>query len=463
MEEQRLKVEIAVLGGGPAGYVAAIRAAQMGASVILIEKKDLGGVCMNIGCIPTKALLQSARTVTDIKKAKEFGISCHLDCVDWSAAVERKNRVVKNLNIGLSSLLQGKGVQVINGTGAIRSQHEIVVETGSEIIVVQCEKMILATGSSPLIPPLPGVRSEGVITSTEALSLSSLPESMVIIGAGVIGLEFASIFAASGVKITLLEALEHPLPDVDAEAVGELVKSIKRQGITLKAGAKVISIEKSEGKLSVTYIINEKEKAATGEYVLVAVGRKMNTEAFRALPIQMVNGAVQVDQYMETSVKDIYAAGDIVGGKLLAHLAYAQGRAAAENALGERHTVNNQAIPSCIYTAPELACVGVTEAEALAAGIPVKTGRFSMRQNGRALTLGEREGFVKIILDQDNVVIGAHILGAGASELISELTLAISARVKADILADMIHPHPTLSEAVWEASMDAIGRPIHKL
>lgn len=457
-----IRTGIAVLGGGPAGYVAAIRAAQLGASVVLVEKKELGGVCMNVGCIPTKALLQSARAAAAVKKSGEYGIDSRLESVAWNTAVERKNRIVKSLNMGLHSLLQTKGIRIFNGRGIVQSAHELAVSTEEGDYSILCEKLILATGSSPRLPSVPGIDSEGVITSTEALALTKLPERIVIIGAGVIGVEFASIFAGAGVKVTVLEALPRILSGMDEEASDELFKLLKRQGISFKMQAVVMGIERDGEISTVTYDMKGKTYQVTGDYVLVAVGRKPNTEAFHHLPFELENHAIKVDSHMQTSVKDIYAAGDIIGGNLLAHLAYAEGKTAAENAMGKASKVNYRTVPSCVYTSPEYASVGLTEAQAKEMGIAIKKGSFSFRHNGRALTLGEREGFVKIMLDSEDVVVGAQILGADASELISELTLAITAEIKAEVLADMIHPHPTLSEAIWEACLDAVGRPLHQ-
>ena len=462
MPANELQANIAILGGGPAGYVAAIRAIQMGASVILIEKKDLGGVCMNVGCIPTKALIESARTAVTVKRSLEYGVASTLNSVFWDSAVDRKNRVVKNLTMGLAQLLQEKGVQILSGEGTVLTKHEISVSTDSGEMLVRCDKIILATGSLPLIPSIPGITLDGVITSTQALELPALPKSIVIIGAGAIGLEFASMFAAVGVKTVVLEALDRPIPNADEETVNELIKLLKRQGISFKFSSHVVKIEKDCEALSVTYESAGKTATVSGNNVLVAAGRKLNAECFQSLSLEMRNGAVLVDDHMETSVQGVYAAGDIVGGKLLAHLAYAEGRTAAENALGQEKVTNFDTVPSCIYTSPEYASVGMTEAEAVSAGIHFKKGSFSFRHNGRALTLGAREGFVKILCDQEGVIIGAHILGAEASELISELTLAISAKVNVDVLTDIIHPHPTLSEAIWEACLDAAGRSLHK-
>lgn len=460
---KEISTNIGILGGGPAGYVAAIRAAQLGAKVTLIEEKELGGVCMNRGCIPTKALLRTSETAAFIKRSKEFGLDSHIDNTNWNVAVDRKNRVVKNLNIGLEQLLSAKGVTIIKGRGTVESDRKIIVQTAEETIEVSCEKMILTTGAVPLLPAIKGIDSEGVITSNEALTLDVLHKNMVIIGAGVIGLEFASMFNSLGVKVTVIELQERILPDQDSEVSAELLKIMKRQGVSFKLSASVKDIQKTSDGLTVSYAVGEKAFVQSCEKVLVAVGRKLNSDMFQNLPVYIEKGAVVVNENMETNIKGVYAAGDLVGGKLLAHLAFMEGRVAAENALGRSSKVNYNAIPACIYTNPEVASVGITENEAKQAGIPVKVGRFDFRNNGRASTLGERDGFVKVIADKDNVIIGGQILGVNASEMISELTLAITLKAKADDLADMIHPHPTLGEAVWEACGDILGRAIHKL
>jgi len=460
---KKMTTNMCILGGGPAGYVAAIRAAQLGAEVVLVEEKELGGVCLNAGCIPTKALLKTADTASTIKRSKEFGIESRIEGINWNVTVDRKNRVVKNLTTGVEQLLDAKGVTILKGRGTITSDKKLLVQTAEESVEVTWEKLIITTGASPLLPPIKGIDLEGVFTSTEALRMDSLPLQMVIIGAGVIGLEFASMFAAMGVKITVIELLDRILPAEDAEIASELLKIMKRQGITIKLSAKVKEIQKSEDGLLVAYTIGEKEFVQPCEKVLVAVGRKLNTDSFQNLPLHIENNAIVVNDSMETNIKGVYAAGDIIGGKLLAHLAFMEGRVAAQNALGISSKVNYKAVPSCIYTNPEAASVGMTQEAAENAGISVKVGRFNFRNNGRAQTLGDREGFVKVIGDQDNTIIGAQILGVHASEMISELTLAITLKAKADDLADMIHPHPALSEAIWEACGDLLGRAIHKM
>lgn len=453
---EKIYTNIAILGAGPAGYVAALRAAQLGAKVVLIEKKDLGGACLNDGCIPTKALLKTAEIAFDIEGSKEFGIDSHIDNFNWSAAVNRKNRVVKSLNIGLDQLLNSKGITIIKGWGTVVSDRSILIQTEEEIITVNCEKMILTTGAAPKIPPIKGIESEGVITSSEALTMKHLPDSMVIIGAGVIGLEFASIMNPLGVKITVVELQNSILPGEDKEIATELHKILKRQGISIKLSASVSEIQEIEGGLTLTYVEGDKKVVQKCEKILIATGRKLNSDLFQNIPLNIKNGAIIVGEDMETSVKGVYAAGDVVGGRLLAHLAFMEGKVAAENALGINSKINYKAVPSCVYTNPEVASVGMTEDEAREAGIIVKVGRNNFRNNGRALTLGEREGFVKVIADQNNMIIGGQILGFNASEMISELTLAVTLGAKANDLATMIHPHPALGEAIWQACGDLL-------
>ncbi len=459
---KEISVDIGILGGGPAGYVAAIRASQLGAKVALIEEKELGGVCLNVGCIPTKALLKTAETASAIRGSKEFGIESRMESINWNVTVDRKNRVVKTLNTGVGQLLNARGVTVLKGRGTVLSDKKLSVETTDGVVHVNCDKMILTTGAAPMIPNIKGIDLDGVITSSEALSMDVLPESIVIIGAGVIGLEFANMLSSVGVKISVIELMDRILPGEDSEVASELLKIMKRQGITFKLSASVTEIQKTDDGLAVSYTMGEKASVQTCVKVLVAVGRKLNSEAFQNLPLQIEKGAVIVNGNMETNIKGVYAAGDITGGKLLAHLAFMEGKVAAENAMGIPAKVNYNAVPACVYTNPEAASVGMTEDEAKRAGISVKIGRFNFRNNGRALTLGEREGFVKIIADQDNTIIGGQILGGHASEMVSELTLAVTLKVKAEVLADMIHPHPALNEAIWEACGDLLGRAIHK-
>ena len=466
INSKELSIGIGILGGGPAGYVAAIRAAQLGAKVTLIEDRDVGGTCLNRGCIPTKALLKTSEVLSMLNKSKELGITATVSSVDASVGKARKDRVVKSLRMGVEHLLAKNGVEVLRGKGRIESSQRVIVKTADRDLVVNCNRLIITTGSEPLIPEIPGVMLEGVITSDEALELTEIPESITIIGAGAIGMEFATLYNSQGSKVTVVEVQERIIPNEDQEITSELLKIMKRQGIKFALSSKVREISKSENGLE-TLVVNEegKETVLHTEKVLVAVGRKLAglSPDIRALGIEVTKGSIGVNNRMETNVAGVYAAGDVIGGSLLAHLAFAEGRVAAENAMGIQSRLNYRAVPSCVYTNPEVASVGLSEDQAKEKGIAVKVGRFDFRNNGRALCHGEREGFVKVITEESTgVILGARILGPHASELLSEITLAVSLGIKAEILADMIHPHPALGEAVMEACGDAIGRAIHK-
>ena len=460
---RREAYDICVLGGGPAGYVAAIRAAQLGAKVVLIENREIGGTCLNRGCIPTKALLKTSEVLYLLNKSKEFGIESNITALDSGVVASRKDRVVKSLRMGLEHLLSKNGIEVLRGIGKILSAGSVEVDTQDGALQISCGKLILTTGSEPLLPDIPGIGLEGVLSSDEALEMQSIPESITIIGAGAIGLEFATLYNSLRSKVTVVELMDTLLPREDKEITSELLKIMKRQGIKFRLGSGVKRIDRDEHGLLV-YIGGE-DAPLVSEKVLVAIGRKLNSasDGIVSLGIKTNKGAIVVDEHMQTSVSGIYALGDVIGGSLLAHLAFAEGKVAVENALGLPGRINYNAVPSCVYTNPEVASVGMSEEEAGTKGIPVKTGRFDFRNNGRALCHFEREGFVKVVTEEHTgVIIGACILGHNASELISELTLAISLGAKAEALADMIHPHPTLSEAVMEACGGAAGRAIHK-
>lgn len=462
--EQEIKTDICIIGGGPAGYVAAIIAARLEANIVLIEKEYIGGTCLNWGCIPTKALLKTAETLETIKKSSEYGVETSVSSVILANVVSRKDRIVKSLKIGLESLLSNPKITVLRGEGLIETSNKIKVQVEDETIIVSCDKLIITSGSKTLIPNISGMDLDGVITSNDAINLTEIPESMTIIGAGAIGLEFATLFNAMGTKITVVELQDKILPQEDIEISAELLKLMKRQGIKFKLGAKVKEIKKSDNGLSTVVEENGTESEIGSEKVLMAIGRKTNvTPDIEALGLKLNGKAIAVNEFMETSIPNIYAAGDVVGGKLLAHLAFAEGKAAAENACGGKTKINYNAVPACVYTHPEVASVGMSEADVIAKGYSIKVGHFDFRNNGRALCQGNRDGFVKVVVDEKTgIILGAQILGANASELISEITLAITFNANAEDIANMIHPHPTLSEAIFEACGDAIGKAIHK-
>lgn len=458
--------DIAIIGGGPGGYVAAIYAGKKKAKVCLIERDELGGTCLNRGCIPTKALIHSANIVSEIKQAKRFGIITRDVQIDWNTIQKNKETIVKTLTKGVENLLKANGVKTYKGTAKLLDKNtiEITYHTGQKETIT-AQKIILATGSSPVIIPIPGYDLPGVITSDEALSLDALPESMLIIGGGVIGIELGYIYNTMGVDITIVEMLPQILPRQDEEIQKELRKILERQGIKIYTSSKVKAIEKTEDKLITTFETQEGVKQITTDRVLMAAGRKPNTEAVKDLNLDIQKTGITVDEYLRTNIQNIYAIGDVTGKSMLAHVASHQGITAAKNALGQNKKMDYKVIPGCIYTSPEVASVGLTEQEARQKYKDnIKIGRFPFIASGKALTLGERQGFVKIISDSKyNEILGVHILGPNATELAAEAALAIKLECTAEELADTIHAHPTLSEAVMEASFDLLGEPIHKM
>lgn len=459
--------DVAVLGSGPGGYVAAIKAAQRGLKVALVEKRFLGGTCLNVGCIPTKALVACAEELRAIKSARDFGITVEGVSFDYCKMLARKDRVVKQVRSGVEFLMKKNGVTVYNGAGTLTGPHSIGI-ANEEQQEITADYLILATGSVPSRPPIPGLDGSCVVNSETLLSWPEVPGSLAVIGGGAIGLEFAFYFNALGVKVTVLEALPHILPMEDAQIAGELANSLKRQGITIVAGAMVAGIEDENGKKVVRYAIQEgdekKEAAVSADLVLVATGRWPFTEdcGFESVGIRIERRAVQVDEYLHTGVEHIYAIGDVIGGMLLAHKASHEAVVAVENITGSRRPAHCHAMPTGVYTDPEVASVGMTEVEAREAGLEVAVGTFPVRVLGRSVAYGIREGLAKVVINKaDNVVIGAQIISSHATDLITEATLAVQNRLTAEQFVHTVHPHPTLSEAFHEAVEAALGHPLH--
>jgi dihydrolipoamide dehydrogenase len=458
--------EIGIIGGGPGGYVAAIRAAQLGAKVTLIEKDELGGICTNWGCIPTKALLRGVELLESVEGAKDFGIQVEQVAVDFSKLMARKERAVKTLVSGVGGLMKSNGIEVIKGKARLISPQKIeVVDEKQQKVPYQVRKIIIATGSISADLPIPGAKLAGVIDSDGALQLTKIPESMVIIGAGPIGLEFGTIFAALGTKVTILEMLPQILPSEDPEVASALDKSLKRFKILTLPGCQVKEITTgSEGKRKVVALTGEGEKAFDAEYVLVAVGRKPNIEGLglREVGVRFSKKGIEVNEKMETNIPGVYAIGDVTGQWLLAHFASAQGEVAAENATGQEVLLNSRVVPRCVYTLPEVAAVGLTEKQAREAGYELKVGRFPFAANGKATVIGERNGFVKMVAETKyDEILGVHIFGPHATDLIGEAVLAMRLEGTAADIAQAIHPHPTLTEALKEAAFDVDGRAVH--
>jgi len=459
---------LVVVGGGPAGYVAALHAAQKGAAVALVEEKRVGGTCLNSGCIPTKALLAGAELWLRIKNASDFGIEVKDVTFDYGKAVERKDRVVQRLVDGVERLLRGRRVELVLGraSSVAGGKVEVSLRDGGQC-TLEAKNILLATGSRPVKPPIPGVEQAGVITSEEALDLTEPPSRAVIIGGGVIGLEMASLFGALGSTVTVVEMLSQVLQGMDAEMVRRLRPSLRRLGIELVTGAVVDCIEERDGGKVVQYKKGQQTLEVAADLVLVAAGRAPD---FGGLNLEEAGvqydprHGIRVDRGMRTSAPGIFAAGDVVGGPLLAHVASAEALVAVENALGGDEEMDYRAVPACVYTLPELAGVGDTEEEARAKGLNPVVSKFAFSANGRAVAGGETEGLVKIIsAGVDGPVLGVHILGAHGTELIHEGALAVNLGLKARDLARTIHAHPTRAEALMEAAHGVLGEPIHML
>ncbi|QGU94523.1 dihydrolipoyl dehydrogenase [Clostridium bovifaecis] len=461
-------MKVVVLGGGPGGYVAAIRAAQLGGEVTLIEKSTIGGTCLNIGCIPTKVLLHSAELFNEIKDSSKFGIEVSGDIkVNWSELQSRKKIVVNTLVSGVRSLLAFNKVKIINGVGNFETKNLVsVTKENGAVENIEFDKVIISTGSIPVIPPIEGKDLPGVIDSTDALSLNNIPKSMVIIGGGVIGIEFANAYNAFGCNVTIIEMLPFILPPVDRE-ISEIIKSkLNSEGIEIYNNCKVTKIEESGKVLSVAFINGDKQLKVDAEKVLVAVGRRAFIEELNLekAGVKTEKGCIIVNDRMETSVDGIYAIGDCTGKNMLAHVASEQGVVAAENIMGKNVKMDYKTVPACVYTKPELASVGLTEEQVKEKGIDYKVGKFPLIANGKSLIMNEISGIIKIIADKKyDEVLGVHILGPRATDLITEGALALRLETTLQEIATTVHAHPTVGEAIKEAVLAVNKEAIHMI
>jgi len=462
--------DVVVIGAGPGGYVAAIRAAQLGAKVAIVEKQYLGGTCLNVGCIPSKAMLHIAQVMQSVASMGELGIDFpQPPTLDMSRVVSFTEKVVKRMTSGVGVLMKGNHIEVFDGLGTVDASrtapHTVTVTSSAgSPQQFQADKIILATGSVPLIPPFPGVDGRNVINSDTCWHLPKLPESVICVGGGVIGVELACMFDGLGSQVTIVEMLPNVLAPVDEELRNLLVRTLSKRGITIATNAKVETIADEGNLKQVTASTPQGEKTFTGEYVLVAVSRRANTSGLERIMNQGLDndrGRVQVNERMETNLPGIYAIGDLVHGAGLAHVASTEGEVAAENAMGHPTRMDYNVVPNPIYTFPEIAFVGLTEAEAKATSPDVRVERFPWAANGKAVGTGESEGFTKVILGKHNELLGAHIIGPDATNLISEYSVAMRGELTGDEIIETIHPHPTLSEGLREAVLAAEGRPIH--
>ena len=458
--------KIAVIGGGPGGYVAAIRAAQLGGEVTLIEKGNLGGTCLNVGCIPTKAILHAAEIIDEARHAADYGIDLSVKGFDWAKVQAKKNGIVKQLVSGVSGLLKANKVKVVTGTAKFASANTLsVVKSDGSAETLSFDKIIIAAGSIPATPPIPGVKANpACIDSTGALSLESVPASLLVIGGGVIGIEFATAYSAFGSNVTVVEALPKILPMMDGELTATLRKGMERRGVAILTEAKVMSVEKTAGGAKVSVEIGGKTQVFEVEKVLVAVGRRADTEALGldGVGIKHDRGRIAVNDAMETSIKGIYAIGDCLGQVMLAHVASAQGEIAAENALGHAALYDGKTNPSCVYTVPEFAGVGLTEEAAKERKIAYTVGKFPLAANGKSLIANGGVGMVKVLLGAEyKEILGVHMLGPRATDIIGECALAIGMEATVEDLIATIHAHPTITEAVREGMLAAEHRAIH--
>lgn len=455
---------ITIIGGGTGGYVAAIRAAQLGSHVNLIEKDTLGGTCLNWGCIPTKALVYSSKKYSEMQNARRFGIEVSDINLNMKRVIKNKEKIVKQLVSGVEFLLKKHDVNVIKGTASLKNESTVSVKTAEGVKELDTDYIIIATGSKVKRPPIKGINSKGILTSKEILELTELPESLAVIGGGIIGMEFAFIFSNFGVDVKVIEYLDNILPGLDKEIVSEISSIARREKIDITTSADVKEISKNKEKYHVNYKKDEKQNEISVDKVLVATGREASFGGLELekLGIEKENNSIKVDKHLKTSVDNIYAVGDVTGKILLAHVASHQGVVAVENILGKEKEMDYDAVPSAIFTKPEIATVGITEEEAEDRNIEYKVGKFPFRANGKVKSMNKRKGFIKIIIRKNNhEILGCSIIGVHATDLIHELTLAVNKNMKVEDLIETIHAHPTTSEVIHEASLDSLGRALH--
>ena len=451
---------VGIIGGGPGGYVAAIRAAQLGGTVCLIEKGEWGGTCLNRGCIPTKTLFSIAHLAEQVQNNPAFNIPD--STVDYANVLNHKVEVIQKLVGGIGKLLKANKIDTINGIASLANKNTIVVKkSDGSTEQVNAKNVIIATGSEPAEPPIFEVDETDVLTTTGILNLTELPESLIIVGGGVSGCEFASIFNALGCKVTVLELLPTILATEDVQVIRHIQLFMKRKGITIHTDAKLTEVQKSDE--GVTAVLESGERL-TAHKMLVSIGRRYNTEGLglEKIGVRTENGKIVVNEQMETNIPNIYAVGDVASRYLLAHVASAEGKVAAQNCLGEVNEMDYQVIPWCVFTLPEIGHAGMTEKEATDEGYEVKVGRFPYGASGMALGMGESDGFVKTITDVGSGdILGVHIVGAQASTLIHEAAVAIRLGGTAMDIAHTVHAHPTLSEMVMESAEAAYDRAVH--
>ena len=455
--------DVVVVGAGPGGYVAAIRAGQLGLKTAIVEREALGGVCLNWGCIPSKALLKNAEVVSYFHRAEEFGLSFDNFHADYAAAVDRSRKVVDRNVRGVAYLLRKNKVDHITGEGRLTARGTVTV--APEGTTLKAKNVILATGSSPRTVPSLHIDGDKVISSRESIVLRDLPASLVIVGAGAIGVEFAYLYHTYGVVVTLVELLPRLVPTEDAEISQQLERSFSRSGINIMTGTGVTGLEPGSDGLKVKVEKDGVEQSISCDKVLVAIGVQPNSDGLglEELGIETSRGNIQVNDHMATNVPGVFAIGDVTGKMALAHVATAQGVAAAEHIAGrETQALDYSLMPRATYCQPQIASFGLSEEEAREQGYEVKVGKFNVQANGKALAMGDTEGFVKLVVNaQYGELLGGHMIGPEVTELLGELALTKLLEGTTLELGWAVHPHPTISEMLKEAALDAQGRALH--
>jgi len=463
------KYQIAILGGGPGGYVAAIRAAQLGFKTVVIDKENLGGICLNWGCIPTKSLLKNVEIFDTIKNhGKEFGIYTKELSFNFTEIIQRSRGISDKITKNVELLIKKNKIDRIRGFGKLISQNEIEIldNDGKKTETMSADNIIIATGARPKTFPNIPVDRKSIITSTEAMNLAEQPKELIIIGAGAIGIEFAYFYSVLGTKVTLIEMLDHILPVEDAEVSQTLEKNFKKRGIEIYTKTMVEKAEVKGNKVSVTINQNGEKKTLSADKVLSAIGVTGNVEGFglEELGVELFKNHIKVDKKTyQTNIPNIYAIGDVIGPPWLAHVASAEGIHCVEGIKGIKNPdVDYDNIPGCTYCQPQVASVGLTEAKAKELGYELKIGKFPFLASGKAFAVGEREGFVKLIFDAKyGELLGGHIIGSEATELIAEVSLARAMEATGHSIIKTVHAHPTLSESIMEAAANAYGEAIH--
>ena len=453
--------QVIVIGAGPGGYVCAIKCARLGLKTAIVESRDVGGTCLNRGCIPTKSLLHSAEVYHAVTHCEALGITTGEVSFDFAKMHEKKAEVVAKLRSGVEGLLSANKIDILRGLGVIEGQGKVRV--GEE--VYSCDNIVIATGSTPARPPIPGLDLPGVITSDELLECTdAFDPSLVIIGGGVIGVEFASVYASLGCAVTVVEAMPRILPTLDADIAQNLNMILRKKGVKVNAGAMVKQITKTDEGLCVEFEAKGKLQTVTAGKVLVAIGRRPNTAGLLAdgIELAMERGRITVNDRFETSIPNVYAIGDASSKIQLAHVASAQGIAVAELIAGHTPSMRLDLVPSCIYTSPEIASIGLSEAEATERGIAVKCGKFMIHGNGKTIIAGGERGFIKVVADAESgKVLGAQLMCERATDMLSEITTAIVGGMTAEQMQNVMRPHPTFNEGITEAFEDVTGQSIH--